>query len=212
MHVFRGHVYLNSNIFMIGSQILTGSFNITCQCLILHVFLLFTKHVCQKYSCTRHTQPKQSVPWATIMHRANTHEKQSTTHALYDTIFEKSLPCACGILHMRQYCLLYIHIKRWWCTNILHFPELNDRCLAREKHISIKTSITCFILSGWLILAALGIDLCHAVTIFWSCSPFPIKVMNANIHYANMEPDYYFVQPQFGYNELKWSKIKMATP
>ena len=25
-------------------------------------------------------------------------------------------------------------------------------------------------------------------------------------------PDYYFVQPQFGYSELEWSKIKMATP
>ena len=27
-----------------------------------------------------------------------------------------------------------------------------------------------------------------------------------------MASDYYFVQPQFGYNELEWNKIKMATP
>ena len=26
-----------------------------------------------------------------------------------------------------------------------------------------------------------------------------------------MAPDYYFVQPQFAYNELEWSKIKMTT-
>ena len=25
-----------------------------------------------------------------------------------------------------------------------------------------------------------------------------------------MAPDYYFFQPQLGYNELEWSKIKMA--
>ena len=30
--------------------------------------------------------------------------------------------------------------------------------------------------------------------------------MNANIHCANMDTDYYFVQPQFGKNELEWSK------
>ena len=29
--------------------------------------------------------------------------------------------------------------------------------------------------------------------------------MHANIHCANMAPDYYLVQPQFGYNELEWS-------
>ena len=27
-----------------------------------------------------------------------------------------------------------------------------------------------------------------------------------------MAPDYYFVQPQFGYNETEWIKIKIATP
>ena len=37
-----------------------------------------------------------------------------------------------------------------------------------------------------------------------------ITVMHANIHCANMAPDYYFVQPQFGYDELEWSKIKKA--
>ena len=54
------------------------------------------------------------------------------------------------------------------------------------------------------------IDLCHAVTIL-VMFPVSITVMNANIHCTNMAPDYYFVQPQFGYNELEWSKIKMAT-
>ena len=34
--------------------------------------------------------------------------------------------------------------------------------------------------------------------------------MNANIHCVNMAPEYYFLQPQFGYNELEWIKIKMA--
>ena len=46
----------------------------------------------------------------------------------------------------------------------------------------------------------------------WSCSLFPITVMNANVHCANMAPDYYFVHPQYGYNDFEWSKIKMATP
>ena len=45
-----------------------------------------------------------------------------------------------------------------------------------------------------------------------SCFLFPKIVMNTYIDCANMVPDYYFVQPQFGYNELKWSKINMATP
>ena len=31
-----------------------------------------------------------------------------------------------------------------------------------------------------------------------------------DIHCANMAQDYYLVQPQFVYNELEWSKIKMA--
>ena len=56
----------------------------------------------------------------------------------------------------------------------------------------------------------LSIDLYHSVIILVM---FPVStVTNANIHCANMAPDYYFVQPQFGYNELKWSTIKMATP
>ena len=33
----------------------------------------------------------------------------------------------------------------------------------------------------------------------WSCTRFPITAMDANIHCANMAPDY-FVQPQFDYN------------
>ena len=39
---------------------------------------------------------------------------------------------------------------------------------------------------------------------------FPVSntVINAYIHCANMAPAYYFVQPQFGYNELKWSKSR----
>ena len=55
------------------------------------------------------------------------------------------------------------------------------------------------------------IDLYHALTILVML-PVSITVMNANIHCANVAPGYYFVQPQFGYNELEWSKIKMATP
>ena len=56
-------------------------------------------------------------------------------------------------------------------------------------------------------VTACTIDLYHAVTILVM---FPVStVTNANIHCANMAPDYYFVQ--FGYNELEWSKIKMAT-
>ena len=35
--------------------------------------------------------------------------------------------------------------------------------------------------------------------------------MNARIHFANIAPDYCFVQPQSGYNELEWSKVKMTT-
>ena len=54
------------------------------------------------------------------------------------------------------------------------------------------------------------IDLYLAVTILVM---FPVStVTDANIHCANMAPDYYFVQPQFGYNKLEWSKIKMNTP
>ena len=56
-----------------------------------------------------------------------------------------------------------------------------------------------------------AIDLYHAVTIL-VMFPVSITVMKANIHCANMAPDYYFVQPQFGYYELEWIKIKMATP
>ena len=55
------------------------------------------------------------------------------------------------------------------------------------------------------------IDLYHAVTIL-VMFPVTITVLNANIHSTNRAPDYYSVQPQFGYNELEWSKIKMATP
>ena len=55
------------------------------------------------------------------------------------------------------------------------------------------------------------IDLYHAVAIL-VMFPLPITVMNANIHCAYMAPDYYYIQPQFGYNELEWSKIKMAKP
>ena len=35
---------------------------------------------------------------------------------------------------------------------------------------------------------------------------------NERCYSLPMAPDYYFVQPQFGYNELEWSKIKMTTP
>ena len=45
----------------------------------------------------------------------------------------------------------------------------------------------------------------HAVTILVSF-PVYITVMNANIHCANKAPDCYFVQPQFGYTEMEWSK------
>ena len=55
------------------------------------------------------------------------------------------------------------------------------------------------------------IDLYQAVTIL-VMFPVSITVVTANIHCANMAPDYYFVQPQFGYNEFEFSKIKTATP
>ena len=43
------------------------------------------------------------------------------------------------------------------------------------------------------------IDLNHAVTILVMFL-VSITVINANIHCANMTPDYYFVHHQFGYN------------
>ena len=49
----------------------------------------------------------------------------------------------------------------------------------------------------------------HAVTIL-VMFPVSIQVMNANIQCTNMAPDYYFVQPQFGYNDLEWIIVKMA--
>ena len=55
-----------------------------------------------------------------------------------------------------------------------------------------------------------AIELNHVVIIM-VMFPVSITVMNPNIHCANMVPDYYFVQPQFGSNGLEWSKIKMAT-
>ena len=54
-------------------------------------------------------------------------------------------------------------------------------------------------------------DLYHVVAIL-VIFPVSTTVMNANIHCAKMAPDYYLVQPQFGYNEFDWSKIKMSTP
>ena len=55
----------------------------------------------------------------------------------------------------------------------------------------------------------IAIDLHHAVTILFM---FPVSnKSNECLHSLRMAPDYYFVQPQFGYNELEWSKIKMAT-
>ena len=47
---------------------------------------------------------------------------------------------------------------------------------------------------------------------FWLAVRFTLDQEPANIHCANMATEYYFVQPQFGYNELEWSKIKMGTP
>ena len=54
---------------------------------------------------------------------------------------------------------------------------------------------------GW----AMHVDLYHAVTIL-IMFPVSITVTNANIHCANMAPDYYFVQPQFG--TMSWNGVK----
>ena len=53
------------------------------------------------------------------------------------------------------------------------------------------------------------IDLCHAVTIL-VMFPVSITVMNAHSHCASMAPDYYFVQPQFGY--VSWNGEKSRRP
>ena len=71
--------------------------------------------------------------------------------------------------------------------------------------------------SAWIVMKSLSmcnlhgaIDLYQAVTILVM---FPVSNSNeCSIHCANMAPDYYFDQPQFGYNKSEGSKIKMATP
>ena len=76
----------------------------------------------------------------------------------------------------------------------------------KQKLVLIRPlSLILFFVTGWL-----SIDLYHAVTILVRF-PVSISAMNANVHCASMAPDYYFVEPQFGY-ELEWSEIKMATP
>ena len=85
--------------------------------------------------------------------------------------------------------------------------------------LQIGTRLLCSSSLGSVTLISMGdfqdgcrsIDLYHAVTILVMFH-VSITVMNAKFQCANMAPDYYFVQSQFGYNELEWSKIKMATP
>ena len=85
--------------------------------------------------------------------------------------------------------------------HVLIVHELLHVCF--RKAIA-STVLTCLRTHGQ---AMSSIDLYQAVTIL-AMLPVSVTVINANTHCANMAPDYYFVQPQFGYNELEWSKSR----
>ena len=69
-------------------------------------------------------------------------------------------------------------------------------------------SATCWYCYKSLYYIYKSIDIYHAVTILVM---FPVS-NNSNECSLRLAPDYYFVQPQFGNDELEWSQIKMTTP
>ena len=99
----------------------------------------------------------------------------------------------------------------WWRLSHLSLGRLPAACRTLSNHQTWPRppiSLTCMWerRQSWLLPIWSFITLSPS----WSCSPFPITEMNANIHCAWHQT--YFFQPQFGYNEWEWSKIMMATP
>ena len=94
-----------------------------------------------------------------------------------------------------------IHRNEGFCTVTHPIPISSADYVSITPFCTPRPSQRSLLLKQW-------IDRHHADTIL---VVFPVS-MNANIHCINMAPDYYFVQPQFGNNDMEWSKIKMATP